>query len=609
MRISDNMKYTVLQQGVNKVQQQLNKLQTELSTEKTVNTPSDDPIKFATSVAYDAELSASSQFSTNLQQLSTLSSMYGTCFDSMSSQLTDLISQANNFGTMDQGLQESASEVVKGIIEQLVTVANTKLGDTYIFGGQQAGSAPFQLNNDYSVTNTTNVTAEDAMNIDIGKSETSQYGISGRAAFYGSSKIAYGSVGNTYTGDIYSNTSSFAYVIDATNNTINVGGTNMTLTSGVYTGSGLAKEIGSQLGTGYSVAFDSTTRKFVISNDTGSDVTFRWSTSNSASTLGFNNVDTVVAAGATEKSDLDTGRKSFLIKINTSGGTTGALASRAQYSYSIDGGATYTTVGVVSTGGADGTGDITITTGSNDTIYVNNAALTLAQGTYTGATLATQIKNVLDPLNTGSYSVNYDDSTRKFSIVNNTGGVVVFNWSNTGSTAAGVLGFDNVDSVVSNGATDTSDYDAGMFIDGSGVANATNNRIKLSFSTGTTDALTTKDTFQIKDLSLFDLLTNFKNAFDAGDTTWVSKNSQYLDDAQALITKSASVVAFQGSQATTLLDNYKTKDSAIQTMQSNLVGADTSQLGVELSTLMNTYQALLSTMSKVLSINILNYLK
>jgi flagellin-like hook-associated protein FlgL len=614
MKISENMKYTVLQQSVNKVSQQLNDLQIKLSTQKTVNTPSDDPIKFATSVAYDTELSINSQFSTSLQKLSTLATMYDTCFTSVSDQLTNVIQLANTFGTMDEGLQKSASEEIKGIIEQLVTVANTKLGSTYIFGGEQADSAPFQLNNDYSVTYTVNATAEDATRIYVGKSETAQYGISGRAAFYSSSKIAYGSVGNKYTGDIYANTDSFAYVIDTgSNDTININedgvGRTCTIESGVYTGSRLAKEIGSQLGPDYSVAFDSTTRKFVITNNTGSDVIFNWSTANSASTLGFDNVNSTLANGATETSDLDTGRKSFLIQINTPGGaTTGALAARAQYSYSIDGGASYTTVGAVSTGGADGVGDIAITTGSNDTICVNGTDVTLAPGTsYTGAALATQIENALDPLDTGSYSVSYNAETRKFAITNNTGGVVTFNWKD--STAAGVLGFDNVDSVVSNGANDVSDYDAGMFIDGSGVPNATNNRIKLSFSTGTTDSLTTEDTFQIKDLNLFELLTNFKDASVAGDTTWVSKNAQYLEDAQALITKSAAVVAFQGAQASTLIENYKIKDSAIQTMQTNLVGADTSELAIELNVLMNTYQALLSAMSKVLTTNILDYLK
>lgn len=606
MKISDSMKYTMLQRSINKVSQQLNDLQVQLSSGKIVNTPSDDPIKFATSISFDTELALNSQFKSNLQRVTTLTSMYDTCFSSIGDQISTLTTLAYNFSTMDEGLQESASEEIKGVIEHLVTVANTKLGNTYIFGGSQADSAPFQLNNDYSVTYTVNATAEDATNIFVGKSETLQYGISGRSAFYSNSKISYGGVENTYTGDIYSNTDSFAYVIETgSNDTINIDGTSYTLTSGVYTGSSLAKEIASQLGSDYSVGYDTTTRKFVITNNGGADVTFNWSSATAASTLGFDNVDTVLEAGETATSDIDSGRKSFFVRIASTGSTTGATG-RATYEYSIDGGSTWSAALSVSTGGADTTaGDITIDS-SNDTFYINTSTpVNLTGGTYTGEDLAAEIQT---QLGTG-YEVSYNGTTRKFTIINNTTGVATFNWSNPGSTAAGVLGFDNVDSVVSSGATDVSDYDAGMFIDGSGVPNSTNNRIKLSFSTNDTDALTTQDTFRIEDLSVFDLLKNFKDAVDAGNTTWVAKNTQYLEDAQQLITKSSAVIAFQGTQAETLIDNYATKDASIQTMQSDLVGADTAELGIEFNVLINTYQALLSAMSKMMSVNILEYLK
>jgi flagellin-like hook-associated protein FlgL len=606
MKVSDSMKYTVLQRSVNKISQQLNDLQVKISTQKTVNTPSDDPIKFATYISFDSELSLNSQYNTNLLQLATLTSMYDACFACITDQLDNIVNLANNFSTMDETLQQSSSELVKGVIEYLVTVANTKLGNTYVFGGEQADTAPFQLNNDYSVTYTVNATAEDATKIYVGKSETAQYGISGRTAFYSTSKIAYGSVGNTYTGDVYSNTDSFAYVVDTgSNDTINVDGVDFTLTSGVYTGSGLAKEIASQLGSGYSVGFDTTTRKFVITNNTGGDVTINWSTSNAASTLGFDNIDTVLETGETDTSDIDSGRKSFFVRIASTGSTTGATG-RATYEYSIDGGSTWSAALTVSTGGADTTaGDITIDS-TNNTFYINNTtAVTLTNGTYTGAALATEIQTQLGT----DYGVSYDSSTRKFTIINNSTGIVTFNWSDPLSTAAGVLGFDNVDSVISSGATDVSDYDAGMFIDGSGVPNSTNNRLKLSFSTNATDALTTSDTFQIKDLSVFEMLTNLKNAVDTGDTTWVAKNIQCLEDAREVITKGSSIVAFQGAQAEALMTDYATKNAAIQTMQSDLVGADTAELGVELNVLMNTYQALLSTMSRVLQTNILDYLK
>jgi hypothetical protein len=523
------------------------------------------------------------------------------------SQLDNLAQLANNFDALDQDLKSSAIEQVKGIIEQFVTIGNTKLGNSYIFGGQQADMPPFQLNNDYSVTYTVGQQGEDATKIFVDKGQTGQYGISGRQAFYSTSKIVFGDVTNAYTGDIYSNTDSFAYVIGVSNNQIvlNGGATVLNLTSGVYSGGGLAKEIQSQIGSDYSVAFESNTRKFVITNNTGAGVTFDWSTSNAANTLGFDVIDSVIASGQTEKSDVDTGRKTFLIEINNGGATTGT--TRATYNVSINGGMTWINGLTINTGGADTTaGDITITDGTNDIFYMNGSTVVdLTGGTYTGSALATEIQTQLG----AGYSVSYNGETRKFDITNNTGSVGIFNWSNAGATAAGVLGFDNIDSVVSDGASDVSDYDAGMFIDGAGVANTTNNRMKLAFSVNPTDTLIAGETFQVKDLSIFELLKNLKDAFEADNSTWVSKNTKYIDSTRSLTTKNNSILAFQGTLANTLTENNKTKEGKILTLQADLVNADMSELATEFNVLLNTYQALLSTLARMQSVSILNYLK
>ena len=186
--------------------------------------------------------------------------------------------------------------------------------------------------------------------------------------------------------------------------------------------------------------------------------------------------------------------------------------------------------------------------------------------------------------------------------------MVNLNWSNAGATAAGVLGYDTVDSIVSTGTSDASDYVAGMFIDGAGLANTTNNRIKLLFDTGPDDNLTVGDTFNLKDLSIFELLTNLKDAFDAGNSAWVSKNAALVDRAVELNRKNNAVIAFQGTQAKALIDNNKRKDAQFETMQSDLVSADMSKLATEFTALLNTYQALLATLAKMQSVNILNFL-
>lgn len=609
MRVSDSLRYRLFQMNVSKVGQQLDDIEKKISTQRNINAPSDDPIKYATSIQYDAELQLGTQYNNNLQRLGTIVSMYDASFGSVGSQLNNLKQLASQFDSMGPDLRQSAVEQINGMIEQLVTVGNTKLGNAYLFGGKEADTPPFQLNNDYSVTYTVGQQGEDATKIYVDKAQTGQYGVSGRAAFYDTTKIASGNVANAYAGDVYSNTDSFAYVIDGTNNTLYLDGAAVTLTSNTYTGGNLAKEIQNQLGANYSVAFDSTTRKFAITNNTGAAVTFNWSNAgaNAAGVLGFDTIDSLVATGGTERSDLDTGRKSFLVETTTGGSTTGVLGSRAIYRYSIDGGATWTAGITVNSGGADATADITIDA-TNNTLYRNGAAITLTSGSYTGASLATEIQTQLNAVQVG-HQVSYDTLTRKFSITNNTASVETFNWSNTGANAAGVLGFDNVDSIISNGVSDVSDYDAGMFIDGAGVANTTNNRIKLLFSSGVTDNINANDTFHVKDLSIFELLKNLKDAFESDNSTWVSKNIKNIDAARELAVKNNGVIAFQGTQAKTMIENNKTKEGKIQTMQADLVNANMSELATEFSALLNTYQALLSTLARMQAISILNYLK
>ncbi len=221
-----------------------------------------------------------------------------------------------------------------------------------------------------------------------------------------------------------------------------------------------------------------------------------------------------------------TDNKTYLAKITTAGATTGALANRAKYKYSTDGGINWSSEITVTTGGADSTADIVITAGTNDTIYRNGAAITLDANTYTGAALATNIQTKLNAVAAG-HTVTYDAATRKFTITNNTGSPVTFNWSNSGATAAGVLGYDTVDSTVANGGTDVSDFDAGMFIDDAKIANSTNGRVKILF--GTTGTLALDDKFSI---DVFNPeMQAAQDAVIKVDNTTITKSANTITDA------------------------------------------------------------------------------
>ena len=133
--------------------------------------------------------------------------------------------------------------------------------------------------------------------------------------------------------------------------------------------------------------------------------------------------------------------------------------------------------------------------------------------------------------------------------------------------------------------------------------------IKLFFSTNATDTLNAGETFQVKDLSVFELLKNLKDAFESDNSTWVSKNIQYIDTAKSLTTKNNAVIAFQGYSG----ENFDREQQNKRRQNTDIAGRSCQRRYVELATefnmLLNTYQALLSTLARMQSVSILNYLK
>ena len=154
MRVTDSMKYNLFMLRYNSVKSSIDRVQEQIATQKKVLRPSDDPVAFSTYVEISVERSLYNQFSSNVRKVSTYGGMYDTCFTTINERLATAKEIAISYasGELDDSLRENAISQVKDIIEHLVTVGNTVMGDTYIFGGKKGNVPPFQLNDDYSVT-------------------------------------------------------------------------------------------------------------------------------------------------------------------------------------------------------------------------------------------------------------------------------------------------------------------------------------------------------------------------------------------------------------------------------------------------------------------------
>ena len=306
---------------------------------------------------------------------------------------------------------------------------------------KKANQAPFELNPDYSVDYTVPYGAQETIDVYVDRGEREKAGLSGQELFFDKNKVLYEDPANSYRGDTFTNGNYYAFVIDESNNTLYADGSPVALDTGVYRGLELARHIQSKLGSGYYVTFDSATRRFAIENRTGHAVTMNWSNpgATAATVLGFDRLDSTVNDGARDIGDVEAGSSSFLVKMTQGGRTIGALQERARYKYSLDGGVTWSDEEMIVNYGRATTAEFVVDS-TNNSVYRNGASIALTAGTYTGAELATEIETQLNAVQVG-HTVTYDASTRKFTITNGTAGTIRLNWSDTGATAASLLGF------------------------------------------------------------------------------------------------------------------------------------------------------------------------
>ncbi|HOV89823.1 MAG TPA: flagellar hook-associated protein FlgL [Syntrophorhabdaceae bacterium] len=188
MRITDSLKYAILNKNLARIKQQIDTTQNKIASGKRITTPSDDPVSASSGIGLEAEKNMNNQYIRNLERLKTLGGFYDTGITSIHDLLTKAkeiaITQASS--TMDDKTRKSSAEEIKGIIEQLVTIGNTKIGNSYIFGGEKAGVVPFTLESDYAVTfnGSENVSS---VYVDKGTKEAS--GISGYKVFISDNNI------------------------------------------------------------------------------------------------------------------------------------------------------------------------------------------------------------------------------------------------------------------------------------------------------------------------------------------------------------------------------------------------------------------------------------
>jgi flagellar hook-associated protein 3 FlgL len=150
MRLSNKQMADTIMRNLNRQILQIQNRQQMIASGKKVNRPSDDPIGMGQILDFRRTLSSIDQYNRNIDH----AKMRVELVETTLSRVEDLIVEAKNWavnlssGSADTELMTTAASEVKNIYEQLMQLANTKLGNNYLFAGHQSNQAPFTRNAD-----------------------------------------------------------------------------------------------------------------------------------------------------------------------------------------------------------------------------------------------------------------------------------------------------------------------------------------------------------------------------------------------------------------------------------------------------------------------------
>lgn len=146
MRVTQGMLNNQLLRNINTNLNRINVHQNQLSTGRTINKASDNPVGISFSLRYRSELSANDQFASNIDTAISWLEYTDTMLNQASSVLQrtrELAVNAAN-GTNPQSALDAIKSEVEQLYSQMVTIGNSEFNGKYVFNGQLTDKPPYQ---------------------------------------------------------------------------------------------------------------------------------------------------------------------------------------------------------------------------------------------------------------------------------------------------------------------------------------------------------------------------------------------------------------------------------------------------------------------------------
>ncbi|NPV05737.1 MAG: hypothetical protein HPY67_13485 [Syntrophaceae bacterium] len=142
MRITETLRYESLIASLGRAQGNYSSLMEQMASQKKINRPSDDPVGATRVLDFRGVRDAIAQYGRNIENADAWLQLSETKLENIS----DLIGKAREAGINDQSSQtrQVLAQNVGSLIEEILSLANSKFGDRWLFAGSRTDRAPFE---------------------------------------------------------------------------------------------------------------------------------------------------------------------------------------------------------------------------------------------------------------------------------------------------------------------------------------------------------------------------------------------------------------------------------------------------------------------------------
>ncbi|MBD8071396.1 flagellar hook-associated protein FlgL [Bacillus sp. PS06] len=147
MRVTQSMLTNNMMKNLSNSYSNMGKLQDQLATGKKITKPSDDPVVAIKGMRYRTDLTEIEQYQRNLSEVYSWMESSDSALGDMTSALQrvrELTVQASNGSNNPDDLKSISAEIGQ-IKDHIANIANTKIGNKYIFNGTNTTEAPIDL--------------------------------------------------------------------------------------------------------------------------------------------------------------------------------------------------------------------------------------------------------------------------------------------------------------------------------------------------------------------------------------------------------------------------------------------------------------------------------